>query len=269
MRLPFPSLEALQGAHAQPKAGERGAENAACTQEQPFPPTISLSLPRPQRARGGHGGQSPFPEYNDHPSDAPDLDAIRAEADALRLKALQDAERLREQAQREGYQHGYAQGYADGEQRARQDAETELQRTIANLRTQVEQLIQSLQAQYEAYLHNAEAQMLELVLEVARKIVREELKLHPEHALAIVRDALRRVQGFVHIRIRVNPLDLELIRQHRATLMSVVDGVDGIEIIEDRRVDPGGCIIETAQGVYDARIKTQLSELERVLREAA
>ncbi|MCS7208229.1 MAG: FliH/SctL family protein [Fimbriimonadales bacterium] len=216
-------------------------------------------------------GRPPFPEYAPPASSdaAPDLDAIRAEAEAIRLRAIQDAERIREQALREGYQRGYEQGYADGAHDARQHAEAELQQTVANLRSEVEQLIQSVQAQYEAYLQHAEAHMLELALEVARKIVREELKLQPEHALAIVRDALRRVQGFVHIRIRVNPLDLELVRQNRATLLQVIDGIEGVEIVEDRRVDQGGCIVETEQGVYDARIRTQLSEIERVIREAA
>ncbi|GIV07859.1 MAG: hypothetical protein KatS3mg017_1061 [Fimbriimonadales bacterium] len=216
-------------------------------------------------------GTPPFPEYRPAPNneDAPDLDALRAEAEAIRLQAIQDAERIREQALREGYQRGYEQGYADGEQDAQQQVDEALQRTVADLRAQVEQVIQSVQAQYHEYLQHAETQMLELVLEIARKIVREELKLQPEHALAIVRDVLRRVHGFVQIRIRVNPLDLELIRQNRAALLHIVDGVEGIEIVEDRRVDPGGCIIETEHGIYDARIKTQLGELERVMREVA
>jgi flagellar assembly protein FliH len=111
--------------------------------------------------------------------------------------------------------------------------------------------------------------MLDLALEVARKVVREELMQQPAHVLAIVRDALRRVQGFGRLRIRVNPLDVDLLRQNRPSLLQVVDGVEGIEIVEDRRVDQGGCVIETEQGVYDARIRTQLGEIERVLREAA
>jgi flagellar assembly protein FliH len=84
-----------------------------------------------------------------------------------------------------------------------------------------------------------------------------------------VRDTLRRVQGFGRLRIRVNQLDVDLLRQNRPSLLQVVDGVEGIEIVEDRRVDQGGCVIETEQGVYDARIRTQLGEIERVLREAA
>ncbi|MCS7301495.1 MAG: FliH/SctL family protein, partial [Fimbriimonadales bacterium] len=236
---------------------------------------VRAELSSLRRGRGGQGSEGkskyPFPEYTPptQPEDAPDLDALRAEAEAIRLRAMQDAERIREQARREGYLLGYEQGYAEGELHARKRAEAELRDITEQLHAQVEQVIQSLQAQCKAYMQNAEAQMLELALEVARKIVREELKIQPEHALAIVRDALRRMQGFAHIRIRVNPLDLELIRQNRATLLSIVDGVEGIEVVEDRRVDQGGCVIETEQGVYDARIRTQLGELERVIREAA
>jgi flagellar biosynthesis/type III secretory pathway protein FliH len=61
----------------------------------------------------------------------PDLDAVRAEAEAIRLKAIQDAERIREQARREGYQRGYDEGYHDGEQRG---ASARRRRTPANPR---------------------------------------------------------------------------------------------------------------------------------------
>ena len=197
------------------------------------------------------------------------LEAARAEAEAIRLKAIQDAERIREQARREGYQRGYDEGYHDGEQQAHQHADAELQRTLETLRTQLQQVIESVHAQHKAYLQHAESQMLELVLEVARKVVREELKLQPAHVLAIVRDALRRVQGIGRLRIRANPLDVDLLRQNRPSLLQVVEGIESIEIVEDRRVDQGGCVIETEQGVYDARIRTQLGEIERALREAA
>lgn len=297
MRSPFPTLDELHSTDTPVRATRNTGVLPVQGSQEGDAPTPTRSTNTPVRAdllalgdailkqpsslspfslqKAGQGGKgkikSPFPEYQPIPQskDVSSLDAIHAEAEAIRLKAIQDAERIREQAHREGYQRGYEQGYADGEHHARQLAETQLQNIADNLRAQVEQVIQNLQAQYESYLQNAEAQMLELALEVARKIVREELKIQPDHALAIVRDALRRVQGFAHLRIRVNPLDLELIRQNRAALLHIVDGVDGIEIVEDRRVDPGGCIIETDQGVYDARIRTQLSELERAIRDAA
>lgn len=270
MQFPFPTLDELRCTDKTVRA-EQSTSVSTHARFTELADALSKQTAFSKPPSAHREGTPPFPEYRPAPNteDAPDLDALRAEAEAIRLQAIQDAERIREQAYREGYQRGYEQGYTDGEQHAQQQADEALQRIVEALRAQVEQVVQSVQTQYHEYLQHAETQMLELASEVARKIVREELKLQPEHALAIVRDALRRVQGFTHIRIRVNPLDLELVRQNRAALLHIVDGVEGIEIVEDRRVDPGGCIIETEQGVYDARIKTQLSELERVMREAA
>jgi Flagellar biosynthesis/type III secretory pathway protein len=258
MRPPFPKLEDATA----PKANANLSSGLTELTAPVAPPPRTASRP---------STQPPFPEYTPQGTQelSVDLEAVRAEAEAIRLQAIQDAERIREQARREGYQRGYDEGYHDGAREAQQRADAELQHTIETLRAHLQQVIQGVHAQHEAYLQHAEAQMLDLALEVARKVVREELKLQPAHVLAIVRDTLRRVQGFGRLRIRVNPLDVDLLRQNRPSLLQVVDGVEGIEIVEDRRVDQGGSVIETEQGVYDARIRTQLGEIERALREAA
>ncbi|HOP79879.1 MAG TPA: FliH/SctL family protein, partial [Armatimonadota bacterium] len=46
------------------------------------------------------------------------------------------------------------------------------------------------------------------------------------------------------------------------------DGIRAVEVIEDRRVDKGGCLIESGNGYLDARIDTQRKEVERALTEA-
>ncbi|MCS7272895.1 MAG: FliH/SctL family protein [Fimbriimonadales bacterium] len=259
MQSPFPLLDAVSANCSDcPSAG----------QPQPFQP-IALTETG-SASRQASTPSSVFPKYQPPLEEAtPDLDAVRAEAQAILTRAIQEAERIREQAYREGYQSGYEAGYADGANEARQHAEATLQRTLENLHAQVAELCRVLRAEYDAYLQRTEQQMVELAIEVARKVVREELRLQPEHVVAVVRETLRRLQGFGRVRIRVHPLDVELVRRHRPLLLQVVDGIEAIEIVEDRRVGQGGCIIETDQGIYDARIDTQLSELERAIREAA
>jgi flagellar assembly protein FliH len=41
-----------------------------------------------------------------------------------------------------------------------------------------------------------------------------------------------------------------------------VEGAKSIQVVEDTSVDEGGCIIETDFGEIDARIASQLAELE-------
>ena len=44
--------------------------------------------------------------------------------------------------------------------------------------------------------------------------------------------------------------------------MRQIENVEGVTVLEDSSVDKGGCIVETDFGAIDARIASQLGELE-------
>jgi flagellar biosynthesis/type III secretory pathway protein FliH len=54
-------------------------------------------------------------------------------------------------------------------------------------------------------------------------------------------------------------------REARADILTVIDTVRNVEIIEDRRVAPGGCVVETASGTIDSKIETQFRTIEETL----
>ncbi len=56
--------------------------------------------------------------------------------------------------------------------------------------------------------------------------------------------------------------DVNLSTQHIQDFIKQVENIKGITVIEDSSVDKGGCIVETDFGAIDARISSQLSELE-------
>ena len=64
--------------------------------------------------------------------------------------------------------------------------------------------------------------------------------------------------------MRVNPSDLERMREHRDEFLSSGD-IKNFRVIEDQRVDRGGVVVETDGGTIDARISPQLNEAKRVL----
>ena len=83
--------------------------------------------------------------------------------------------------------------------------------------------------------------------------------------LSVTRNALRRVVEGGTLRIRVNAEDLQTVRGNREELLTLVDNIRHVEIIEDRRVGAGGCIVETDAGSIDARLETQLAEAANLL----
>ncbi len=190
-----------------------------------------------------------------------DLEALQRKANQILREAYLQAQQIRQQAREEGY--------AEGLQQARQEMEQAFQLQIRRLQEEVKAFLNQLQQHFEAYLQSTEPQVLALVLEIARKIVRDEIRQHPEHVLNVVKDTLRRVKGFGTVRVRVHPSDLERVRQFRTSLLTVLEGAEGIEIVEDRRVEAGSCVVETEHGTYDARLSTQFEEIEQLLQRAS
>jgi flagellar assembly protein FliH len=65
----------------------------------------------------------------------------------------------------------------------------------------------------------------------------------------------------------VNLNDLKLSTEHIKDFINLVEGAKSVQVMEDSTVDEGGCIIETDFGEIDARISSQLAELENKILE--
>ncbi len=148
-------------------------------------------------------------------------------------------------------------GLAKGMRAAEEAYQTKLAR--------VETLAASLQEERATFFDRVEPELVRLAVTIAEKIIGRELELRPEIVVDMVREAMKRVRERESLRVSVNPRDLEQIRAAREDLLRAVDGVRKLDLIEDRRVDSGGCSIESENGTLDARISTQLEEIGRAL----
>lgn len=173
-------------------------------------------------------------------------DRALAEAEEIKRQAEEDAERIREEARQVGYQEGRDTGAA------------ELTQAIL----EANQRMRALEAQ-------AEPQLRQLALTIARKIIGRELQFHPEAVINIVKQALsEKARLRRDIFLRVHPEDLQVLRENKPELLEVLSRAKEIGIREDPDVQRFGCIIETDAGTIDAQLDTQLAVFERVLRDA-
>ncbi len=62
--------------------------------------------------------------------------------------------------------------------------------------------------------------------------------------------------------MRVNLADVKLTTEHIKDFIHQVENIKNISVVEDSSVEKGGCIVETDFGAIDARISSQLNELE-------
>ena len=159
-------------------------------------------------------------------------------------------ENERKEAVEGGHTEGWEAGFAEGK--------AEVERLIQRTQT----ILQRSQDKRAEILEETEQEIINLVLLIARKVVKAISESQRTVIVSNVVQALRKVKGRGDIRIRVNIADLKLTTAHTKDFISLVEGAKSVQVLEDPTVDEGGCIIETDFGEIDARIASQLAELE-------
>ena len=110
-----------------------------------------------------------------------------------------------------------------------------------------------------------EQSLLQLAIRVAEKIVGEQLRLHPDTIVTIVREALKSVGQERLLTLQVHPDHREVVQENLDRLQSLVGASRQIHLVANSDVAPGGCVVESELGVIDAKLETQLKCLEEAL----
>jgi len=174
----------------------------------------------------------------------------QAKANELEVNMKQTLETERREALESGRTEGKDEGYAEGK--------NEVDRLIE--RTHV--ILESVQEKRGEILKETEKEIVDLVLLITRKVIKVLSENQRNIIIQNVLEALRKVKSKGSVIIRVNLADLELATGHKQDFIKVMEGAKSVLVMEDSAVDKGGCIIETDFGEIDARIASQLSELE-------
>jgi flagellar biosynthesis/type III secretory pathway protein FliH len=190
--------------------------------------------------------------------------AILEEAKAERRKLLDGAA---EQGRAEGYAKGHAQGLAKGLEEGRAKAIAQAAAEAKALVSTWEGALKDFEARRESLLEQARDQVLELSLEIARRVT----KRHVEVDAAVVREqlaaALRLTTKPSGLTVEVNPQDLALAQSVVPSLVRRLSAGGGhVEIQASATLSRGSVIIRCAGGEVDASIETQLARIEQAVR---
>ncbi|MFN3604732.1 MAG: flagellar assembly protein FliH [Leptonema sp. (in: bacteria)] len=196
-----------------------------------------------------------------------EIEKARLESEQLIQRAKVEVERIVKEAEMrvaEIEHEAYQKGYEAGREVGFKKGQAEVRRLIDRLGVIIGQAIDI----REEIIAASEKQMVEMILMIARKVIKDEVAERKEVVLNNIREALRRIKDRDRVNIRVNFADLELTTAHKDELIKMMESLRKVNIYEDSRVDRGGCIIETDVGAIDARISTQLNEIEEAIRNA-
>lgn len=190
------------------------------------------------------------------------------EADALLDKARKEADSILSEARarvEEQEKNGYEEGFKKGREEGFREGNIEAQRLVDRLHVIIERTMDKRQE----ILSETEQQIVDLVLLMTRKIVKVISENQRNVVVSNVVQALRKVKGRGDVIVRVNLNDVGMTTQHTKDFLSAAENVKNITVVEDSTIDRGGCVVETDFGAIDARIVSQLNELEQRILEVS
>ncbi|MGQ0720032.1 MAG: FliH/SctL family protein [Candidatus Eiseniibacteriota bacterium] len=166
-------------------------------------------------------------------------------------------------------------------QEARAEHRAALDGAVSQARRAADEQVRAQTAEATAALRAAAARLDELVraahetahgeivaiaTAVAAKILRREIARDDDFAVRLVRRCLEKITARSRVLVRVNAAD------HRRVLEALSgpaeEGLPAHEfsVVEDRRVERGGCVVETPDFIVDGRMRTQLAAASAALR---
>ncbi len=181
-----------------------------------------------------HGARLGFPEP-ERRSDGPDERARMAELE------------------REAFATAYAQGERAGVEAGTKRADAMLRRLSDTLR-ELDELRRSM-------IRQTEHQIVQLAVEMARRILRREVLVDNDLLCAMARVALDRLGDAAPATIRLNPEDYHAIVARQGGSWAG----NHVTVVADPAVGRGGCMVESSFGFVDASVEAQFRVLEDAL----
>jgi flagellar assembly protein FliH len=145
---------------------------------------------------------------------------------------------------------------------ARSRLEAERSR-LAETRTALAKAIEGLRAAESDVLAGAEAQVIELALAIAGKVLMQEIEAGRFQMEPVVHEALRHVPSRRDVVVHLNPQDAAAWQQDAAAVSA-----GGLKVVADTALGRGDCLVETAEASVLATVSERLEAVAQTLRQA-
>ena len=156
----------------------------------------------------------------------------------------------------------YAKGFKEGEKVGIDSEKRELKPVLEALNAGILEL-DSVRSELH---YAAEKQAVELGLVIAKKIICHEVSINNETIFGVLNEALKKVTDQQEIHIKMNPSDLQAIKDAEFRVSGLDKGADNVVLEPADGISRGECVIETNFGVIDAKIDSRIKVVEEALR---
>ncbi len=182
------------------------------------------------------------------------------EAKEEEIKIVDDSKERLLNIEKEAYEKGFQAGEKAALEVAAEKADVIIGR--------VQAIYDEISTFKEKYYKENESEILSLIMGAASRVVHEEIKVNNDVVVNILTDAVKVVVETENVQIRLNPDDIEYLREHNPEFITYLEEARGFAVFADSEVSRGGALIESNFSEIDARVEAGLKRVEKSSREA-
>lgn len=178
-----------------------------------------------------------------------------------RAKSESLANKLNDEAQKQGYADGLEKGLVQGQEQGRSQALAESAEQLRQLTAAWSEVATDWEQQRTEMEREARQAVLEFALSAAEKIVHRVIEVDESVVVDQAAQALSLVLSAHDARVCIHPVDRPMLEDALPDLIKELASLEHIDLVDDEAITPGGCVVAFGQGRIDATIERQLQRL--------
>ena len=135
---------------------------------------------------------------------------------------------------------------------------------IRSARKALQQAVKKIQEIQGQFITEAQQQLVDLSIEIAKKVLMQEIQADRHQIDPIVTEALSRVPDRTDVVVHLHPDDLA--RCEQAGESDEASDKNTVSFVADPKVQRGGCLLQTSRGDIESSIDGQLEEIAQALK---
>lgn len=223
----------------------------------------------PENEADNEAAQSNVIKANPVKEEIPSEAQVRAEVEELKHRlveeALADIAVMKNQAAEEvardkaiALEAAKSEGYQEGRNTGYMELEEERRRLEEDKRKHEEE--------YSELLFELEPKFVRYITNIYEKVFQVDLSEEKNIVVNLLRNAMQKVEGSKNYIVHVSKEDYKFVYERKKELADAAMAEDVIiDVVEDLTMKSGDALIETANGIFDCGVETQLTAIKKKL----
>ena len=182
------------------------------------------------------------------------LDEAEEQAEGIVAKAKEEAEVQYDELISSYMQQGYEEGKRNAE------------RECEDLKAELKRKIKENEENYEKQVSELEPAFVEVLIKYIEKMTGIYTTDHNEVIMHVIHQAMTKQTPCRNFIIRVSSHDYGYVINSKPEILLWLPDGSQVEVVEDKMLSEGGCLIETDTRIFDCSVETQLRSLIEDLR---